>query len=184
MAVTCALTNGQTLGCRTVAGVNPAGIFLGAWACPQGPSSSIIFTATASGLITDISGATVSFFQFCQENGVGSFLSVPDASNILANGTIYYKDTVEFTIFDFNQDLINKINTILNGRWRVIIKSNSGRYFLMGQYNPVSVSAANGGIGKALGDLNGMTITMDVDEQLGPQEMTEAAALKVLTWAV
>ena len=185
----CQWTSPLGLNCRTVGGVSPYGVFIAPWLC--GPSSdgatgsfAFTFTQDSSGTITGASGSVNPLFmQICQDNEVASLTSVPDASNIIANGTFYSINTCEVSLFNLSQDLINRINTLMAGRWRLIILGNDGNYYFMGLNNPVYVSAITGGINKMLGDLNGFTITFESKEQFGLTLMDPTFAQSIIEYA-
>lgn len=176
---TCLLTSGQTLACRTVAGVGSAGVFIGQWQCPG--ASSMTIGMTANGSISSFTGATVSFYQFCQDLEIASLSETGVVS--IENGTAYNEITLTFNVFNFNQAQQNLFTTLMNGRWRVIVSDNNGNYFFMGLSNPVSVTDSSGGINKMLGDLNGVTFTMTGKEALGIQQVSQAAANSVIQFA-
>lgn len=176
---TCVLTAGQSLPCRTVGGVSPAGVFIGQWQCPS--SGAMTIGLTANGSISSFSGATVSFYQFCQDLEIASLSETGVVS--VENGTAYNEITLTFTVFNFGQAQQNLFTTLMNGRWRVIVLGNDGNYYFMGYSNPVSITDASGGINKALGDLNGITFTMTAKEPLGILQVSSSAATSVITYA-
>lgn len=193
----CQWTSPLGLNCRTVGGVSPYGVFLSPWLC--GPSSdgatqswptppftsNYTFTQASDGTINGITivTGTPSFLQICQDNEVASLISVPDASNIIANGTFYSTNTCEVSVFNLSQDLINRINSLMAGRWRLIILGNDGNYYFMGLNNPVYISAITGGINKMLGDLNGFTVTFESKEQFGLTLMDPTFAQTIIEYA-
>lgn len=170
--------NGYGLPCRTIGGVSPYGVFLSPWNCPNnigGTSTGLNYTFNPDGSIGTFSyGATPSqvsnlqtFVQFCQDDEIASLIMTPDASNVKANGTFYSANAVEFTMFRMNQYLINELNIIGNGRWQGVVIGNDGKYYFIGLYHPASITSASGGINKMMGDLNGMTLTLESHEQYG-----------------
>lgn len=185
MSLLLCTNNGSGLPCRTIAGVSPYGVFLAPWECPAnignlptaGPQLSYVFNAdgsigTFSSGATAISGGGYSnysplFQQYCQDDEVGSLISTPDASNIKANGTFYSANAVEFTMFDYSQALQNEVNILLGGRWQGIVLGNDQNFYFFGLNHPASVTTAVGGINKMMGDLNGMTLTLESHEPFG-----------------
>ena len=184
----CQWTSPLGLNCRTVGGVSPYGVFLSPWLC--GPSSdgstfstTYTFTQSSDGTITGNTGTIIPYLQICQDNEVASLISVPDASNIISNGTFYSTNTCEVSVFNLSQDLINRINSLMAGRWRLIILGNDGNYYFMGLNNPVYISAITGGINKMLGDLNGFTVTFESKEQFGLTLMDPTYAQSIIEYA-
>jgi hypothetical protein len=174
--MSCVLTNGWPLDCRSIGGIQA--VYIGQWQAP-GPNSMVI-SVTASGEITGFSGATVSFFEFAQDSEVGSLVAAPQVS--IENGTYYEEITLEFSIFNFTQEMQNALNSLGQSRWRVIVLTNDNHYFLLGYTNPVNISGGNYGFGKAYGDLNGAMITMTSKEQFGLKQVTSTAVQQVVQY--
>lgn len=175
--MSCVLTNGWPLNCRSIAGIQA--VYIGTWQEP-GPNS-MTFGLTASGEITSFTGATVSFFKFTQDSEVGSYTEVPNVS--IDNGTYFIEGTLEFTLYNYQQTLKNIVNILGQGRSRVIFLTEDGNYFLLGFQNPVNISGGNFGVGKAYGELNGAMITMTSKEQLGAVQVSSAAAASVISYS-
>jgi hypothetical protein len=175
----CVITSGINLPCRNVGGVAPEGIFIGQWQCPG--ANAMTIGLTSSGEISSFSGATVSFYQFCQDIEIASLSETGVVS--IENGTAYNEITLTFTVFNFDQTTQNLFTSLMNGRWRVLVRSNSGNWYFLGFSNPVNVSDATGGINKMLGDLNGVTFTMTAKEALGILQVTDSAAQSVISYA-
>jgi uncharacterized protein with von Willebrand factor type A (vWA) domain len=175
----CLLTAGVSLPCRTVGGVASTGVFIGTWQTPG--SSAMTIGLTANGSISSFTGATVSFFQIAQDIEVGSLTTKSTVS--IENGTAYDEITLTFTIFNFSQATQNIINSIKNGRSRAIIVGNDGNKYFVGYSNPVTLTETAGGIGKAMGDLNGVTFTLVAKEPLGILQVSDAAFAQVAVYA-
>ena len=76
--------------------------------------------------------------------------------------------------------LRNQIKILGQGKWRVLIKDQRGKYWLMGAQNPVRLSAATPGLGKAYGDLNGAILTFMGKEPVPAYEVDATAALQLI----
>lgn len=176
--MSCLLTAGVSLPCRSVGGVSPEGVFIGAWQTP-GPNAMVI-GLTANGAINSFTGATVSFYQIAQDIEIASLTTKPTVS--IENGTAFDEITLSFTVFNFNQATQNLINTIKNGRFRAIVVGNDGNKYFLGYSNPVNLTDAAAGIGKALGDMNGVSFTLTAKEALGVLQVEDAAFLQVATF--
>lgn len=171
--MSCNLTNGYTLGCRDgFAGIQEfyVGIHNG---------GLLTYTLGTDNIIGTFSGATVSFYTFEQELESASFDQPAEVSN--ENGVTLYNQTFVATLVQLNASLRNKIMALCQGKWRIIIKDQNGRYWLMGYQNPVRVSAASIGLGKAGTDLNGAVLTFSTKEKLVAYEVSAAAALSVIS---
>jgi hypothetical protein len=169
----CLLTSGYSLGCRDgIGGI--AEVYIGEW-----NGSSMTYTLGVDSIIGTFSGATVSFYTFQQEIETASFTENGNFS--IENGTSFYDSTLVITLHKMDAALRNKILLLGQGKWRIIVKSQNGKYFLMGYQNPVRVSASTPGLGKAYGDLNGAVITFMTKEASPAYEVSSVAALQVIT---
>ena len=173
MATTCLLTSGYTLGCRdNIGGV--AEVYIGEY-----NGSSLGYQLGTDNIIGTFSGGTVSFYTFQQEIETASFTENGNFS--IENGTSYYEMTLSIVLHKLEAALRNKILLLGQGKWRVIVKDQRGKYWLMGYQNPVRVSASTPGVGKAYGDMNGATITFIGKEPVPAYEVASTAALQVIT---
>lgn len=173
MPTTCLLTSGYQLGCRdNIGGV--AEVYIGEY-----NGSSLGYTLGTDSIIGTFSGATVSFYTFQQEIETASFTENGNFS--IENGTSFYELTLTIVLHKLEAALRNKILLLGQGKWRVIVKDQRGKYWLMGYQNPVRVSASTPGVGKAYGDMNGATITFIGKEPVPAYEVAASAALQLIT---
>lgn len=178
--MSCLITEGYSIACKGIAGVQA--VFIGEWngtAMDMTPG-----TGSEIGQIIGFTGATVSFYEFQQTIETGS---LTEAGNFnVQNGTAFYEQTVEITVHNTDgksnlvTPLLEQVNVLGRGRWRILVLDVNGNYFLVGKQNPVQVSGVAGGLGKAYGDLNGFTITFTGKEYDVLTQVTSAAALSVI----
>jgi hypothetical protein len=170
--MSCVLTDGYTLGCRdNIGGIQT--VYIGEW-----NGDDLTYGFTTSNVIDSFGGATVSFYTFEQEIEVGSYTENGVFST--ENLTAFYEQTLTITLHKLDAVLRNQILLLGQGKWRIIILDQRGLYWLMGKQNPVRVSAATPGLGKAYGDLNGAVITFLGKEPEPAHEVTSAAAATVI----
>lgn len=168
----CILTNGYTLGCRdNIGGIQE--VYIGEY-----NGDSLTYVSGTDGIIGTFSGATVSFYTFEQELETGSYTENGVFST--ENGTGFYEQTLTITLHKMDASLRNKLLVLGQGKWRIIIKDQRGKYWLMGYQNPVRVSAMTPGLGKAYGDLNGSVVTFLGKEPAIIYEVSSTAALSVI----
>lgn len=168
----CVLTNGYTLGCRdNIGGIQE--VYIGEY-----NGDAMTYTFGTFSVITAFSGATVSFYTFEQDAQVGSYMENGVFST--ENGTSFYEQTAMITLHKLEADLRNKLLILGQGKWRVLIKDQRGKYWLMGKQNPVRVSASTPQLGKAYGDLNGAVVTFAGFEPEIAYEVEAAAALSLI----
>jgi hypothetical protein len=166
--MSCILTDGYSLGCRdNIGGIQE--VYIGDY---NGPS--LTYLLESEGLIGTFSGATTSFYTFEQEIEAGSYTENGVFS--VENGTAFYEQTLQISLHKMDAETRNKLLVLGQGKWRIIIKDQRGKYWLMGYQNPVRVSEMTPGLGKAYGDMNGATITF-MGKEPEPAVEIKAAAL-------
>jgi hypothetical protein len=145
----CVLSSTWTLGCRDKQG-GIQKVYIGSW------NSGLTYTS-GTGSITAFSGVTSSFYTFEQELDTASFVqkSVPNTEN----GTNYYEQTVSITLQGLDAATSDRIRILDQGKWRIIVLDQNGKYWLAGKQNGVRTYESTPGVGKVGGDLNGAVIT-------------------------
>lgn len=173
----CDLSYGYNVPCKSVGGVQA--IWVGTY------NSGLVYTldTSAPGLtssyntITGFTGSVGTFNLFEANLETASLVETGNFS--VENGTAFYTQTCEITVYGMKQSLVEQINILGKGRWRIIILDQAGNYWLMGKQNPVNVTAATPGLGKAYGDLNGAIITFEGREP-APITQVSSAAVGIL----
>lgn len=151
----CLLTTGYTLGCRdSIGGIQE--VYIGNF------KSGATYTFNANEVITAFSGATVSYFTFEQEMETGTFNQTGAYST--ENGTVFFDQQVMLTFHKNDAALRNQLLILSQANMSVIVKDQRGEYWLMGHQNGVRAIAGAMNAGKAFGDLNGVTITLQAKE--------------------
>ena len=169
--MSCLLTSGYSVGCKSQAGVQK--VFIGTW-----NDTSLTYTLGTNSIITAFGGATVSFYTFQQTIETSSYTAPAEVST--ENNAIQYNQTLTITVQGMNAALLNQIKTLGQGVWRIMILDKNGSSFLMGKSGPVQVSAIDSGLGKVGTDLNGAVITFTSKEDQPLYEVQSAAALSLI----
>jgi hypothetical protein len=170
----CAISYGYQNSCRGIGGIQY--IYIGSF----NSGLQYILDTTPSGLtssfntITGFTGSTSSFFKFDGIPQTTSVIQVPTGST--DNGTFFWTQTLEMTNVGLNQALSENISILGKGRWRVLVLDQNGNWFLIGRQNGCYVTTGTGGLGKAPGDLNGMTITFESNDPEPIRQVSSAAA--------
>jgi hypothetical protein len=159
---TCLITYGYNIPCKSTGGVQA--VWVGAW------DSGLTYTydSSAPGItssyntITGFGGTTGSWYRFDQNLETASYTE--NAAGSVENGTYFSTQTLEITLYSVQQAMVEQLNILGRGRWRVVILDQNGNYFIMGKQNPVNVITATPGLGKAYGDLNGAIVTFEGKE--------------------
>lgn len=174
--MSCLITSGISLGCRDANG-GIQEVYIGAY---NGSAMTYTLgTSSNENQITAFAGTTVSFYTIEQPQETASFTSPGEYST--ENMSSFYTHTLDLTIYQLSASTNLTINTLGRGAWRIIVKDKQGNYFLLGYQNGMRVSSATPGLGKAMGDLNGATLTFTSKEPIMPYQITTAAALSVIT---
>ena len=90
------------------------------------------------------------------------------------NGTFYNETTLTFSLKKMSASLRNNIRTLAQNRLHIIIKDANGVYWWMGQTNGADLITAEGTTGKAMGDMNGYTLSFTGKEPQAPNTVSAA----------
>ena len=151
----CNLTSGILLGCRdNVGGI--ANMWITDW------DNITAITSSTGDTITAISG-TGTFFAFELIRTSSQFTETVNAS--LENGTIFYTDELVAYFSKMTQEKRNILKTLgQSQKLGVVFVDNNGSYWFQGQTYGSFVSAGSQVSGKALGDQNGVNLTLQALE--------------------
>lgn len=127
-------------------------------------SSGVVTAATCS--------AGKRFFTYQLEKENASFTQ--NQTQSVENGTSFSEMTLEFTMKKMSASLRNNLLTLAYNRLHIIVKDANGVYHWMGQTNGADLMSANGATGKAMGDLNGYTLTFNAKEPVLANTVSEA----------
>lgn len=163
----CNIVQGREIACRdSVGGVIE--VYLTEYAnVPQAnitSSSGVVTAATCS------SGKR--FFTYQLETENAQF----DANDVVSveNGSLFNEQTLTFTLKKMSASLRNNIRTLAQNRLHIIVKDSNGIYHWMGQTRGADLTSGNGSTGKAMGDLNGYTLTFMAKEPEAPNTVSSS----------
>ncbi|CAB4219907.1 hypothetical protein UFOVP1624_17 [uncultured Caudovirales phage] len=163
MPTNCAIIQGYEIPCRnSVGGISE--IYL------TEIENKATLTAV-SGVITAFtlsSGKKFWTFKLEKENAEFTEKIVPSVEN----GTVYYEQEVKFSMKQLSASNRNNIRQIVQNRLFIIVKDNNGVYWLLGEVNGCDLGASDGKTGKAMGDLNGYSLTFMGKEPAPAQQVT------------
>ena len=163
MPTNCAIIQGYEIPCRnSVGGISE--IYL------TEIENKVSLTA-ASGVITAFtlsSGKKFWTFKMEKENAEFTEKIVPSVEN----GTVYYEQEVKFSMKQLSASNRNNIRQMVQNRLFIIVKDNNGVYWLLGEVNGCDLGASDGKTGKAMGDLNGYSLTFMGKEPASAQQVT------------
>lgn len=166
--MTCILSNGTTLGCKSAGGSQK--LYLGTY------SGSTEWEVDGSGIVSGVTGYCEFFeFEMPEEQIEGTSPGEYNKENNTAN----YSHTINARIYGIDQTSIDTIKILGQGRVFGIIKDNNDNYFLFGKNNGLHLTVGNITLGKAFADLNGADITL-VGKDKYPITEVNAAVLTTL----
>lgn len=148
----CAVTSGYTLDCKDAVG-GLKNIYFA-----DNVPGSFTITSSVSGGISEISAVTTFFKYELMPQAADSFTE--EITSTPANGTVFYTQTVVANFAKMNQAQRNKWYTIAQTRLSVIIEKKDGTFWLLGEVNGLEVSAGSHTSGAAMGDFNGVQLTL------------------------
>lgn len=150
----CIINSGYSLGCRdSVGGIE----FI---AISSYDSTTTYVTGTNS--IVDSFSPTASFYKYEQYTESSSATQEGTYDNV--NGTAFQTQTITLILEDMDSETREKFLALIQARVRVIVKTQTGRYFLFGKVNGGRASASTSGPGQSLGDLAGYNVTLEFKE--------------------
>lgn len=151
MSLGCSFSQGYDLPCSSVAGIKQ--VYIGNF------DGGVEYT-TVTSEITAVTNSVVDYYTIEQKIETAEYTETIQAS--FENGTVFNECSLTITLFNNTKELAELINTIKRANLSVIIEDNAGNYWLLGGADAFAayVSGGDRSLGKALGDLNGATLTI------------------------
>jgi hypothetical protein len=152
--MSCALTQGFTIGCNdSVGGI--VEFIVGDW----GTLGDV--TQNSSGMVTAIGGSSFAY-QYEAEKATSSMTENIQTNR--ENGTVYYEQLASYVLNKTSQDKRNEIKLLAQAKLVVIVKDKNDKYWLMGQRAGVRLDPSTTEWGTALADRNGYTLNFKAEE--------------------
>ncbi|OJW82076.1 MAG: hypothetical protein BGO69_15880 [Bacteroidetes bacterium 46-16] len=140
-------------------------------------TNNLTYTITA-GLIGTFSAGTSSFYLVEQPKNVSELQEKPTSSP--ENWGYFVDQTLVLTFPKLNAVNNNKIQTLMQGRFRAIVLDKNGTYHFMGAQDGIDATTGEGGTGKVGADLNGLTVTFTAQEPYLAYELSQTAAAQLI----
>jgi hypothetical protein len=161
----CVINSGYALGCRdNTGGIQKALV-------NSFSADTVTWSTDAAGVITGQTGAGT-YYTFQQRNETGSFNQTGQHSP--ENGTNFWEQNVELVFHKYEASSRNLLYSLALNELSVIVQDQNGKYFLVGQQNGANLIASEAGSGKAYGDMNGSTVTIQGKEPIPAREISPA----------
>jgi len=141
----------------------------------------VTYSYDVNAVITSTSYATGSFYSFEQYTEQATLNAEVGADNNV--GTVNNTQNLTIIMETMDADTRAKFLILTQGRFRAIVRLQSGVYIYMGRNNGARMSAGSTGPGKASLDLQGYTATLTAVEPEPFHIITEAEALRLISVA-
>lgn len=154
--MSCLINDGYTLGCRdNIGGVLK--VYIGNF-----DSGQIYQFGTQSNDIVGVTGSTVSYYTFEQEMETAEFNQTGEYST--ENGTVFFDQQLTLMFHKNTTALRDLLLVLSQANLSVIVTDQRSESWLMGLQNGVRAISGAQNTGKAFGDMNGITITLQGKE--------------------
>ncbi len=160
----CLLSTGYSVGCLdNLGGVQK--FYIATY------SASTTYSADSTGLI--VSGTNQpTYYSIEQLPETGEFNQ--EGQHNKDTGTNHYVQLANMTLFKYQASLKNLIQVLAQTRTRIIVLSQTGKYFVLGEQNGTRLINSAPSVGKGFGDLNGSTLNFEAKEPALASEMSSA----------
>lgn len=160
------------LDCREASGIQDI------WVSPY--SASTVYTYTSTDIVTGATNPGIIYNLAVRMETAEYHPGVLKAD--ASNGTVYYEETLSIILHKYQTSLRSLLITLGKGECVFYLKTQNGKYFLMGEENGALLTEGDASLGKTLGDLNGATMSF-VSKQAAPSREVSATFFSSLTQA-
>jgi len=143
-------------------------------------SDDVIYDNTDTDLITDWTPASALSLYKYELIGANSFETTINSSR--DNGTTFFQQTLTIQLKRQDVTTHKNVKLLAYGRPRIVVRTMTDQFFLMGLTQGADVTAGTVSSGSALGDFNGYNLTFEAME-VSPANflyVTDENGLKVL----
>jgi hypothetical protein len=151
----CLLNKGYSLGCRDSSGGLDT-VYLGNF--PVGQT----YTFDTDNSILTATGSSTSYYTFNQEMETAEFNQTGAYST--ENGTVYFDMQLTLVFHKNDADLRSLLLVLSQANLQAIVTDQRGEHWLIGMKNGARVINGSMNTGKAFGDMNGVSITIQSKE--------------------
>lgn len=164
--MSCIINSGYALGCRdNIGGVQEVYI--------RSFSATTTYSYNSDGVITgSTTGATASpYYRVAQRMETAEFIP-GEGQHSVENGTNFWQETVNLSFTKYQASVRNLVYNLALAEVEIIVLTQNGQYFLVGEQNGANLTASNANVGKAFGDMNGATVSFLAKEPKPAAEMS------------
>ena len=128
-------------------------------------SDDVVYDATDTDVIdTWQPAATLNLYKYELKSTANSFTTAINSSR--DNGTTFFEQTLVANLKRQDFATHKNVKLLAYGRPRIIVRTMTDQFFLMGLDQGADVSAGEISTGAALGDFNGYSLTFTAQEEL------------------
>ena len=150
MSFTCNLTDGYVLGCSSIGGVEK--VWIGEYV------DNVVVTRNSCGIITGITTTGLTVYSFEQDIEHAGLTQTGNYDR--NNGTVFYESLLSIKLIGLDCNVRNNMVELGRAPLFAVVKSNAGDYYYLGLESAGRASAGEASVGTALGDMNGLSQTI------------------------
>jgi hypothetical protein len=150
MSFNCNLSEGYVLGCSSIGGVEL--VYIGEWV------EGVTVQQDACGIITGITTTGLTVYQFEQDIEHAGLTQAGQYSR--ENGTVFYESNLSIKLIGLDCNVRNNMVELGRAPLFAVVKSNAGDWYYLGLESAGRASAGQADLGVALGDMNGLSQTI------------------------
>lgn len=160
----CIINEGFALGCRdNTGGVQRVLI--------KSFSKDDSYTYNVDGaIVSGVSGET--YYEFEQTSEAAEFTQ--EGQHSIENGTNFWNQKVNLVFHKYQASLRDLLYVLAQKELTVLIQDQNGKWFLIGEQNGANLISSAANVGKAYGDMNGVTVGLQAKEPTPAREATQA----------
>lgn len=158
MALDCDILGGRALQCLTVGGVDGTGVYIGVF------SGDTTYAVDSDNVITGVTSAN-EVFLFEQDIEQAGFTQ--EGTTDRNAGTNVKEITLTIKLLDIDKELRNRVLELSRAPIYAVIKSNTGKFLLLGKTSSGRASTDSSTLGVTLNDQNGSEISFVFRSQFG-----------------
>lgn len=133
-------------------------------------SGGTTYEYDTEGVITGSTGGAATWYEIEQRRETANF-SQTHALNI-QNGTNVYTQNASMTFHKYQASVRDLVYTMAQTETNIIVLTQEGKYFLLGQANGMNAISSEGGSGQSFEDMNGMMVTFEGKEKTPAREVS------------
>lgn len=169
----CLYTAGSSLGCLdNLGGLQK--VYIRNW------SASTTYTYDSTGSVTGGTNTSTPWYTIEQRQETGEFTQ--EGQHNVQNGTNFWNQNVNLMLHKYQASLRNLVYVMAQTETEIIVLDQNGNYFLVGEQNGANLISSAPSVGKAFGDMNGVTIGFQAKEP-SPARQLGSTFVSTLTFA-